>query len=49
MKIVLMETLVENFLEKIWFSGKYFVYLTLNYNLIEKNYDIRPDCTQISS
>jgi hypothetical protein len=32
---------VENFIEKIWYSGKYFVYLTVNYNLIEKNYDVR--------
>ena len=35
-----MAILVENFIEKIWFSGKYFVYLNVNYKLIENNYEL---------
>jgi hypothetical protein len=44
-----MGTLVENFIEKIWYSGKYFVYLTVNYKLIEKNYELTTSSKKIRS
>jgi hypothetical protein len=47
MKIHSMEILVENFIEKIWYSGKFFVYLTINYNLIEKNYELTANRKQV--
>ncbi len=31
MRIHSTETFLENFIQKIWYSGKYFVYLYLNY------------------
>jgi hypothetical protein len=40
MRIHSTETFLENFIQKIWYSGKYFVYLSVNYKLIEKNYEL---------
>lgn len=42
-----MAILVENFIEKIWYSGKYFVYLSINYNLNRKYYDFNTSSKKI--
>ena len=39
-----MAILVENFIEKIWYSEKYFVYLVLYYNLIKKIMNLQQIC-----
>jgi hypothetical protein len=36
MRIRSTETFLENFIQKIWYSGKFFVYLVSNYILKEK-------------
>lgn len=42
-----METLVEIILEKTCYNGKYFIYLYLNYIIIEKIYEHTANLLQI--